>query len=168
LVPPAVPPIATSLPVKPVTGSLKTTVKLMGPLLAGSAWVPAWLMVPVGEVVSGGGTAAFRTCRSVLPIIVAPLEKLKLRTVRRSKSAPTSTGLDIDGEAPPGIERLYTNVSSIQFWNVALPAPVIVVPAAPTPTTEEPRNGEDSPVPDSVALRLPADRDTTWKLDTFI
>src|ERR671914_443932 len=53
-VPPAVPPIVTSAPVKPLTGSLNTTVKLIGEALVGSAWVAAWLIVTVGAVVSGG------------------------------------------------------------------------------------------------------------------
>src|SRR5918992_1006073 len=53
-VPPAVPPIVTSVPAKPLTGSLKTTVKLIGEALVGSAWVAAWLIVTVGAVVSGG------------------------------------------------------------------------------------------------------------------
>ena len=39
---------------KPVTGSVKTTVKLIGLLLVGSAWPLAWLMVTAGGVVSGG------------------------------------------------------------------------------------------------------------------
>src|SRR5205809_353965 len=44
LVPPAVPPITTSLPVKPLTGSLKTAVKVMGAVLVGSACPAAWLI----------------------------------------------------------------------------------------------------------------------------
>ena len=53
VVAPAVPLRVTSPVAKLVTGSLKTTVKLMGETLAGSAWPAAWLMVTVGEVVSG-------------------------------------------------------------------------------------------------------------------
>ena len=52
LVPPAVPAIVTSLPVKPVTASLKTAVKLIGEVLVGSAWPAFWLIVTVGAVVS--------------------------------------------------------------------------------------------------------------------
>ena len=52
-VPPAVLPVNETSPVaKPVTASLKTTVKLMGLALVGSAWPPAWLMVTVGAVTS--------------------------------------------------------------------------------------------------------------------
>src|SRR5439155_474260 len=54
LVPPAVPLIVTSVPVKPLTGSLNTAVKLIGEALVGSAWPAAWLIVTVGGVVSGG------------------------------------------------------------------------------------------------------------------
>src|SRR5207247_205035 len=54
LVPPAVPPIVTSVPVKPLTGSLNTAVKLIGGALVGSGWPVAWLIVTVGGVVSGG------------------------------------------------------------------------------------------------------------------
>src|SRR5215831_10367085 len=44
-VPPAVDPVkAMSLAVKPVTGSLKTTVKLIGEVAVGSDWPPAWLI----------------------------------------------------------------------------------------------------------------------------
>ena len=42
----------TSPVAKPVTASLKMTVKLMGPALVGSAWPPAWLMVTVGAASS--------------------------------------------------------------------------------------------------------------------
>ena len=54
LVAPAVPARVTSPVAKPVTGSVKTTVKLIGLLLVGSAWPLAWLMVTAGGVVSGG------------------------------------------------------------------------------------------------------------------
>ena len=49
-VPVAVPPIVTSADVNVVTsiGSLKVTVKRIGPAFAGSAWVAAWLTVTVG------------------------------------------------------------------------------------------------------------------------
>src|SRR6185369_5279460 len=52
LVPPAVPLIVTSLLAKPLTGSLNTTVKSIGEVLAGSACPAAWLIVTVGAVVS--------------------------------------------------------------------------------------------------------------------
>src|SRR5437762_1902624 len=52
LVPPAVPVIVTSAPVKPLTGSLKKAVKLIGDPLVGSACPAAWLMVTVGGVMS--------------------------------------------------------------------------------------------------------------------
>ena len=48
-VPPAVPLVATPALVKPVTGVLKTMVKLMGDVFVGSAWLTAWLMVTVGR-----------------------------------------------------------------------------------------------------------------------
>src|SRR5947207_2908023 len=54
LVPPAVPLMVTPAPVKPLTGSLKTAVKLIGELLVGSAWPAAWLIVTEGGVVSAG------------------------------------------------------------------------------------------------------------------
>ena len=44
VVAPAVPLNVTSPVAKPMTGSLKTTVKLIGLLLVGSAWPDAWLM----------------------------------------------------------------------------------------------------------------------------
>ena len=44
----------TSPVAKPVTGLVKTTVKLIGLLLVGSAWPLAWLTVTAGGVVSGG------------------------------------------------------------------------------------------------------------------
>src|ERR1700740_2710721 len=43
--------MVTPAPVKPLTGLLKTAVKLMGELLVGSAWLAAWLMVTEGGVV---------------------------------------------------------------------------------------------------------------------
>jgi hypothetical protein len=54
-VPPAVPLVVTSPVANPVTDSLKTTVKLTGEALVGSAWAAAWLIVTEGRVVSGGG-----------------------------------------------------------------------------------------------------------------
>ena len=47
-VPGAVPPRVTSPVAKSPTGSLKTTVKSMGPALVGSAWPAAWSIVTVG------------------------------------------------------------------------------------------------------------------------
>src|SRR5438046_2280472 len=52
LVPPAVPLMVTPAPVKPLTGPLKTAVKLIGEALVGSAWPTAWLIVTVGGVAS--------------------------------------------------------------------------------------------------------------------
>ena len=52
MVPPAVPPIVTSALVNPLTASLKTTVKLIGEALVGSACPPAWLIVTVGATLS--------------------------------------------------------------------------------------------------------------------
>src|SRR5437667_11365927 len=64
LVPPAVPLIVTPAPVKPLTGSLKTAVKLIGEALVGSAWPAAWLIVTVGglalETVTVTGAEAVR------------------------------------------------------------------------------------------------------------
>src|SRR5438046_10420054 len=50
LVPPAVPPIVTPPLVKPLTGSLKTTAKLMGEVFVGSVCPAAWLIVTLGRV----------------------------------------------------------------------------------------------------------------------
>src|SRR5437870_4489429 len=41
-----------SAPLKPLTGSLNTAVKLIGEALVGSAWPAAWLIVTVGRVMS--------------------------------------------------------------------------------------------------------------------
>src|SRR5205809_7526967 len=46
--------MVTPAPLKPLTGSLKTAVKLIGELLVGSAWPGAWLIVTEGGVVSAG------------------------------------------------------------------------------------------------------------------
>jgi hypothetical protein len=51
VVAPAVPLRVTSVPVKPMTASVNTTVKLMGEAPVGSTWVVAWLMVTIGLVV---------------------------------------------------------------------------------------------------------------------
>jgi hypothetical protein len=48
---PAVPLKVTSPVTKPVTGSLKTTVKLIGDAEVGSTWAAAWLIVTVGFAV---------------------------------------------------------------------------------------------------------------------
>ena len=50
VVAPAVPLSVTSPVAKPVTDSLKTTVKLTGDTLAGSAWPLAWLIVTESAV----------------------------------------------------------------------------------------------------------------------
>ena len=52
VVAPAVPLEGDVAAAKPVTGSLKTTVKLIGDAFVGSAWPAAWLIVTVGAVVS--------------------------------------------------------------------------------------------------------------------
>ena len=52
VVAPAVPDRVTSPVAKVVVDSLKTTVKLIGLALVGSAWPAAWLIVTVGAVVS--------------------------------------------------------------------------------------------------------------------
>jgi hypothetical protein len=52
LVPPAVPLIVTPAPLKPLTGLLKTAVKLIGEALVGSAWPAALSIVTVGGVAS--------------------------------------------------------------------------------------------------------------------
>src|SRR2546422_7251799 len=44
--------MVTSVPVKPLTGSLNAAVKLIGDVLVGSAWLAAWLIVTVGGVMS--------------------------------------------------------------------------------------------------------------------
>src|SRR5206468_3558827 len=67
VVPPAVPPITTSLPVKPLTGSLKTAVKVMGAVLVGSGSEER----RVG--VAGGGGGSKVTVLSVLVEAVFPL-----------------------------------------------------------------------------------------------
>ncbi|MER9616599.1 hypothetical protein [Mesorhizobium sp. M0207] len=54
---PAVPERSTSLPLKPVTGSLKTTSNRIGDEPAGSLWPAAWLMVTVGSANAAVGTS---------------------------------------------------------------------------------------------------------------
>src|SRR5439155_1355841 len=63
----AVPPNTTSLPVKPLTGSLKTAVKVMGAVLVGSACPAAWL------IVTASGVGSKVTVFSVLVEAVFPL-----------------------------------------------------------------------------------------------
>src|SRR5207249_2084221 len=63
--------ITTSLPVKPLTDSLKTAVKVMGAVLVGSACPAAWLIVTVG----GGSNV---TVLSVLVEAVFPLRAAAL------------------------------------------------------------------------------------------
>src|SRR5207245_1361263 len=48
---PAEPLNETSVPVKPATGSLKVTAKLIGDALVGSFWPAAWLIVTDGLLV---------------------------------------------------------------------------------------------------------------------
>src|SRR5437868_6133752 len=52
VVAPAVPPSDTSPVAKSLTASLNTTVKWIGDVLVGSAWLAAWLIVTVGAVMS--------------------------------------------------------------------------------------------------------------------
>ena len=62
VVAPAVPLSVTSPVAKPVTDSLKTTVKLIGEALVGSVWPSAWLIVTVGAVVSTEKTFSVTKC----------------------------------------------------------------------------------------------------------
>src|SRR5437762_12312065 len=68
LVPPALPLIVTPAPLKPLTGSLNTAVKLIGDLLVGSAWPAAWLIVTEGRGVSGGAGGVRRAGRAVAEV----------------------------------------------------------------------------------------------------
>src|SRR5438034_2438536 len=65
--------LTTSLPVKPLTDSLKTAVKVMGAVLVGSACPAAWLIVTVG------GVGSNVTVLSVLVEAVFPLDRKSTR-----------------------------------------------------------------------------------------
>src|SRR5204862_6219264 len=70
VVAPAVPLRVTSPVAKPVTDSLKITVKLIGLLLVGSACPAAWLIVTVGGVASNV-TVLSVLVEAVLPLVAA-------------------------------------------------------------------------------------------------
>src|SRR2546422_8702600 len=82
--PPAVPLIVTPAPLKPLTGALKTALKLIGEALVGSAWPAAWLIVTLGGLatltVTGSDVhvvklstalaTAVRVCEPLLVVVV--------------------------------------------------------------------------------------------------
>src|SRR5436190_1628678 len=122
--PPAVPLMVTPAPVKPLTGPLKTAVKLIGEALVGSAWPAAWLIVTAGRVASKRseerrvGEAGFRlpaaSCATqagmlaiTVPSVVMPL------TATASVLVPL---FPVSGFVPP-------------------PAPLMVTPAPLKPLT---------------------------------
>src|SRR2546430_711738 len=92
LVPPAVPPITTSLPVKPLTDSLKTAVKVMGAVLVGSACPAAWLIVTVG------GVGSNVTVLSVLVEAVVPFPAASVAPPARLAAVNVAAV----GQPPPG------------------------------------------------------------------
>src|SRR5207244_1047192 len=118
VVPPAVPPITTSLPVKPLTDSLKTAVKVMGAVLVGSACPAAWLIVTVGGV-------ANVTVLSVLVEAVFPLPAASV--------APPAGIVAIT--LPPVVRPLP---ASALFPYTTLFRSVVVPPAVPPITTSLP------------------------------
>jgi hypothetical protein len=61
-VPAVLPANETSLPVKPVTASLKVAVKLIAEPVVGSTWPEAWLIVTDGAVVSTTKTFMVTEC----------------------------------------------------------------------------------------------------------
>ena len=79
-VPPAVLPAKLmSLAVKPVTVSLKVTVKLIGLVLVGSAWPAAWLIVTLGGTVSGGAAVV----RNVLLALILSFPAASVERTRK-------------------------------------------------------------------------------------
>src|SRR5687767_5113814 len=91
LLPPAVPPMVTSAALKPLTASLNTAVKVIGPAPVGSACAAAWLMLTVGGVVSlatvtvtgaevvrlpaASRATAVRVCEPLLAVVVFQVDE---------------------------------------------------------------------------------------------
>src|SRR5206468_959109 len=119
LVPPAVPPITTSLPVKRLTESLKTAVEVMGAVLVGSACPAAWLIVTVG------GVGSNVTVLSVLVEAVFPLPAASV--------APPSGIVAIT--LPP---TLFPYTTLFRSLGPPVTSTVLVPPAVPPITTSLP------------------------------
>src|SRR5438046_2660309 len=120
LVPPAVPLLVTPAPVKPLTGSLKTAVKLIGELLVGSAWPAAWSIVTVGGVVSP--TVKLPALLAVPPGVVTLIGPLV---------APAGT-VAVIAVAEPTVKLALVPLNSTALAPVKLvPLMVTLVPTGP-------------------------------------
>src|SRR5437762_1780182 len=116
LVPPAVPLMVTPAPVKPLTGSLKTAVKLIGELFVGSAWPAAWLIVTAGRETGrasrreGLGEAVFRvpaaSCATPAAMLARPVTSVGMpRTAVWSAVLPPVT---VTVLVPPAVPLMVT------------------------------------------------------------
>src|SRR5262249_42593155 len=128
-VPPTVLPAKlTSDPVKPVTDSLNTTVKLIGEALVGSAWPAAWLIVTIALIPS----QATLVCLHVDAALLSP-----------SASCAAQAGMD----APPVPSSPTRRSSDLYVGPVPLTAATRVPPTVlPAKLTSDPVK----PVTDSL------------------
>src|SRR5438046_4921609 len=129
LVPPAVPLLVTPAPVKPLTGSLKTAVKLIGELLVGSAWPAAWSIVTVGGVVSP--TVKLAALLAVPPGVVTLIGPLV---------APAGT-VAVIAVAELTVKLALTLLNSTAVAPLKL-VPLVVTLAPTGPRSEERRVGD--------------------------
>src|SRR2546426_2417143 len=130
--------MATSAPVKPLTGSLNTAVKLIGEALVGSAWPAAWLIVTVGGVVS------FDTVTATGLDVHRTPSTSRATAVRLCEPLPTllvSQETEYDGvESLP--MKLLPSTKKSTFWTVREPTMVTLASTGIVLLTAEPEAGD--------------------------
>src|SRR5438034_473497 len=112
--------LTTSLPVKPLTDSLKTAVKVMGAVLVGSACPAAWLIVTVGGVGSNV-TVLSVLVEAVFPLPAAfgaPPAGTAVTHWPRMVWPPTAT---VSGLGPPVSFAVVAPAAVTPFLHDALP-----------------------------------------------
>src|SRR5206468_2062636 len=122
LVPPAVPVIVTSLPVKPLTDSLKTAVKVMGAVLVGAACPAAWLIFTVGGVGSNV---------TVLSVLVEAVFPLPAASVAPPAGIVAITVPPVVSPLPPSFPTRRSSDLSTVLVPPAVPVIVTSLPVKP-------------------------------------
>jgi hypothetical protein len=136
-VPPAVLPVKRmSPPARPVTGSLKVAVNVIGDVLVGSACPAAWLIVTVGAVVSGGvSSIGVMTTRGVAVVSVPKVAwapSTRLLPAPPPAPPPSASALEAQPAPPP-------------------PPPPGWYPSPPPPPPPPPSAAPAPPIPGVVA-----------------
>src|SRR5947208_13184048 len=143
--------MVTPAPVKPLTGPLKTAVKLIGEALVGSAWPTAWLIVTVGGVASK---------LTLLSVLVEAVFRLPAASCAFPAGRRDTTGSGV----------WSSDVGSSDLLGPPVTVTVLVPPAVPeivTPAPLKPLTGPlKTAVKRSEERRVGKEWRSRWLMDT--